>query len=204
MDTKKVIKSPEYGVAFRMEDYHQKQEQGNRASNKKTAQVQNNVIPAPIKTARRQQTDFEDILSKQNKPTVGPEIQAQRSYTDKWMVSTVASSVPIRETKLTASEISELVRRRLPASELYKKMENPPVEKPIPDKQLVIIQEPTPTTYTAVHNLNSDPCESNKKPINNSSPGWQFAKCMCCVISGCSLFTTALGLCILLCYEWSG
>jgi hypothetical protein len=27
---------------------------------------------------------------------------------------------------------------------------------------------------------------------------------MCCVISGCSLFTTALGLCILLCYEWSG
>ena len=62
MDTKKVIKSPEYGVAFRMEDYHRKQEQGNRASNKKTAQVQNNVIPAPIKTARRQQTDFEDTV----------------------------------------------------------------------------------------------------------------------------------------------
>lgn len=233
MESKKVIKSPEYGVAFRMEDYHRKLEQGTRTSNEKNTQDQTQVIPAPIKTARRQQTESEDILPKQNKPTVGPEIQAQKSCTGKGMVLTVSdpkrvahtaldislnskpiapqmrpremsvNAIPIRDTKLTASEMSELVRRRLPASEVFK-MENPAADKSMPDRRLVVIHEPIPVTHEEAHNPNSDPSESNEKTINKSSPGWQFAKCMCCAICGCSVCTTLIGTCFLLCYEWFG
>lgn len=209
MDADKEVAKFEYGVAFRMEDYYRKLEQGKRASDEKNAIIQTQTTPAPIKTARRQQAAHVEG-TKQNTHIVDNGLLSQNPYTgitqksDPIGLSLEMSAKGIRETKLTASEMSELVRRRLPASELYK-IENPTAKTLTLNRDIqVVTQEPMPIMHSELNKLTNNTLDSTKKPKTSVSINWQAANCVCCAICGCSFCTAILGVCIALCYEWFG
>lgn len=219
--------APKYGIPFRIENYTKNPVLEKQQSN--SGEHEEKLIP--IKTPRRRQINTKIENTQTSELEIIPPINKltnmekhdelisninntfkEQSFNNNSHGNVVLSK-RINDTKLTACEISELVMRRLPANELFEivnsdnKQPSKTIDKCDQCKTAVIIQQPTFINSKEAINTNfNDKNDENKeqKKENPCSENWQFVKCACCFICGCSACTTILSTCIVLYYEYLG